>query len=344
MSRDASAPGRHPEAGSRDLGPKLRLIMRTLGTETQKQLLARLRLVNPDTRFSPAKAYKWITGRASPRDMTVFDDLARLLDLQMEGEAVGGDWVRSVDFDGFYRKMLERYGTRVSRDMAPSALNDRDANPGGSVSWPPVNAESNPIPSTVDGQYLAISPAWSVHRSGALVIAEFNVRRRGGDTVIVEYRERLPGGDLEMTGTLVRFGRCLHVVLRDADGDAAITMVFSIPATPASLLAGVMCGVAMHDATTRPVAGRIACIDVQRLCGAVSPPRRELGAIVSDLGAYCPATAAGVRGILEAVGAPAGEADGIAGLACAFLREGAAGGLISVDTAAVNDITGKLII
>ncbi|MEO0680625.1 MAG: hypothetical protein AAF192_09445, partial [Pseudomonadota bacterium] len=66
---------------ARDLPKKLRLTLSALGCRTQKELLGKLLTVNPQTAFTPDKAYKWMSGAATPRDPAIYADLAAALGL-----------------------------------------------------------------------------------------------------------------------------------------------------------------------------------------------------------------------------------------------------------------------
>ncbi|MEQ8587315.1 MAG: hypothetical protein RLO01_20360 [Thalassobaculaceae bacterium] len=324
----------------RDFDLKLRLIMRTLNAVTHKQMLGLLREVNPATGYTPDRAYKWVAGRAAPRDLSVYDDLARLLDLTLRGTPIRGTLLGALPFEDFYIAMRERYGDRVSRDLAPDALPDISGSSGPSGHGYATGAAPFPVPGHVLGSYLAISPAWSVHRRGDFVLGHVTVHHRNPHRVGIDYREALPGGDLMMAGTMHRAGRSLYAVVADQRSDDAISMVFALPSVPGVLLAGTMAGVPAHDAHPLPVASRIVCIDLAAL-RAGSPALGADGPVVPE--PYCPATADGVRGLLEAVGAGADLAARLAGPVRDHLLDACAGGVLALDRAAVNAITGRLL-
>ena len=64
-----------------EFAKKLRIAARALGCATQKELCARFLACNPETQFRLANSYKWSQGHPQPRSGAVFDDWARVLDL-----------------------------------------------------------------------------------------------------------------------------------------------------------------------------------------------------------------------------------------------------------------------
>lgn len=338
--RDPASRDRSQGPAGRDVDLKLRLIMRTLGAATQKEMLALLKQVNPATGFNLDRAYKWIAGRAAPRDLSIYDDLAQLLDLTLDGVPVRGTQLGSLPFEDFYLAMRERYGDRVSLDMAPGALADAVVWSAESGTGFGIGGPALPIPGHVLGSYLAISPAWSVHRRGDLVLGLVTIGRRAAPTVGIDYREKLPGGDLVMQGTMRRSGRCLYAVVTDPESEDMITMVFATPSVPGVLLAGMMTGVPAHDADLLPVAGRIVCIDLATLRNGTSQSADDG---LPAFEPYCAATPVGVRQVLEAAGADRDLAAWLAEPVCGQLLDPCGGGVLALDKAALNAITGRLL-
>ncbi|WP_156907177.1 hypothetical protein [Thalassobaculum salexigens] len=331
-------PGPSSGLGSRHFDLKLRLIMRTLGTGSQKELGSLLQEINPQTGFLPSRAYKWVTGRALPRDQSIFDDLAQLLGLEADGGPAGGEWLRTVDFAGFRSAMIARYGTRAGQDADP----DRGA---------PLQSETirrsgvpdagvQAIPRFVHGSYLVVSPAWSAYRHDQFVVGEIVIGEGDRGTVMMQYRERLPGGDVVMRGLVWRLGQCLHATITEPEGEHVMSMVFAVPVPPGVALAGLMSGTPVHDAETRMVSGRFIALDLPQLRGA-DPAAAEPGE--GDLEGYCEASVAGVERLLEMAGATVGNRTLLAAGICAYLGETAGDGLIDVRQAAVNDLVGHLI-
>src|SRR3546814_16103319 len=116
--------------------------MRVAGCATQKEMHARLKAVNPGTGYEPSRAYKWAQGRSTPRDPSVYDDLARLLELPVAGEVV-----RSCSYEEFRRLMEAQHGPAVP--------------PEPEVEPATVASRSDPLPDTmtVPGYLLEIGRA-----------------------------------------------------------------------------------------------------------------------------------------------------------------------------------------
>lgn len=330
--------------GSLDFGLKLRLIMRTLSLDTQKQLGVLLQEINPQTAYTPTRAYKWITGKAVPRSQSVFDDIAQLLTQRSDGATVGGEWLRTVDYTEFYGEMAGRFGSRVSHDLAPQPQASSQA--GTSPSPYRLDGTGRPVPGYVYGAYLTISPAWSAHRRGQFVLGEMIVSRGPQGEAVLEYGEYLGLSEITSTGTLIRHGRCLQAATLDSDGEEVLTFVFVVPSPPGILLPGIMSGIAVHDAEARVLGGRILGLDLHALRGGDGSPEKATDALrggLKDINAYCDASSAGVRSVLETMGATGGDLDALSAAICGYLDAAASDGVIDVRQAAVNDLNGYLL-
>ena len=99
-----------------DFARKLALVADTLGCRTQKELLARLLAVNPQTSFDPTRAYKWRQGLAAPRDAGIYQDLADVLGLQQSGEAL-----RTCSFAAFAAMVADRGEANLAQMPPPDA-------------------------------------------------------------------------------------------------------------------------------------------------------------------------------------------------------------------------------
>lgn len=71
-----------------DFAAKIRMASDALGCKSHKDLFARLSKACPDIDLTMDRAYKWAQGRATPRDMRVFDGMADLLQLDVDGYTV----------------------------------------------------------------------------------------------------------------------------------------------------------------------------------------------------------------------------------------------------------------
>lgn len=233
---------------SEDFATKLKITAAALGCNTQKELSARFRAVNPDTPFDPTRAYKWVQGRSRPRDWQLYDDWAGVLDLGKSGQ-----FLRNCSVAEFVDLVGRRY------DL-PSAML-RGLGGGSPESAPEAQAAPGNSPHAyLAGEYTAYSPAWSPAAAGKLIRGDVTIAADGLGGLDVRYVEALFDGDLVIGGKLTRSGRSLAVALGGSDLDIPIFLCVAEPAPPALLLLGVMSGAVVHDAEARPTAGRIVCV------------------------------------------------------------------------------------
>lgn len=286
---------------TRELGLKLRLTQLVTGCVTQKALHARFKQVNPQTGYEPERAYKWVRDRAAPRDPSVFQDLARVLDLPVTGETL-----RSCSFEEFRRLVEARHGPAPAVAPRPA--------PGGRSEPRPVQPpEAAALPGYLAGQYLAFSMAWSSLHAGRMIFAALTLEPAADGGLYAVYAERLPGGDLVLEGPLRRMGRGLGAMLRHDADDVFIFMSFRHPVAPALVLTGVMSGIGYHDADARPVAGRVHCVRVPEtggeallaLTGYRDPGSEAVARALNDAGVRVAGMDRLAERIADAISAPA---------------------------------------
>ncbi|UUX51134.1 hypothetical protein NUH88_05450 [Nisaea acidiphila] len=229
---------------TRSFAEKLRLIMRVTGCDTQKALYAQIKAVNPETCYDPARAYKWIKGRSNPRNSSVYDDLVRLLGLDISGEEL-----RTCSYDRFYRRLSRHYGDQLPAVAAADA-NPKVAGAAAISAYPP--------PAYLVGRYVSFSRAWSPHRPGCLVCGETTVTATEEGVLDIDYVERLPWGDLQVVGTFRRIGRNLTAMMFSPDQEYMLNMTYALPPPPGTVMLGIISGVTLQDAEMRPIAARIA--------------------------------------------------------------------------------------
>lgn len=229
---------------TRSFAEKLRLIMRVTGCDTQKALYAQIKAVNPETCYDPARAYKWIKGRSNPRNAGVYDDLVRLLGLEITGEEL-----RTCTYDRFYRELSRQYGDQLPAVAAIGAA-PSPARGDASAAYPP--------PAYLAGRYVSLSRAWSPHRPGCFVCGEATVTATAEGGLDFDYVERLPWGDLQVGGTFRRIGRNLTAMMFSPDQEYMLNMTYALPPPPGTVMLGIISGVTLQDAEMRPIAARIA--------------------------------------------------------------------------------------
>lgn len=302
-----------PGTSARDFPRKLRLAMRVAGCATQKDMHARLMAVNPNTAYEPSRAYKWTQGRSTPRDLSVYDDLARLLDLP-----VTGDVLRRCGYEEYRRLMEARHGAAV---------------PAEAVDAPTQALDTAPVPGYLAGSYLTLSRSWSVHRGPRWLIAgAMTIQPDGSGGITVDYVEELPGGPLVMAGALQRTGRCLHALLTSREHEMLIAMTYTLPMAPALLLSGVMSGVTLHDAEMRAAACRVVALRVP-----------QGGDSLRSYSGYVDGTAAAVAERLVLAGFAPGLAGQLAPGVLAFATGPAEQGLLDAPASGSNALVGLML-
>ncbi len=304
---------------------KLRLILLVTGCETQKEFYAKLKSVNPETGYDPIRAYKWVQGRSSPRNHSVYQDLARLIDL-----GISGDELRTCTFEDFYRLLVGRYGDLVADIPASSYVTGQNTMTatleGGEVQ------PAYPLPVYLVGRYLTLSRAWSPHRPGSLITGETDISRGPDGSLFISYVEHLPWGKLELKGPIQRIGRNMTIQLVSRDHEMVLTFTYALPPAPGVVLAGIMSGVTMHDAEMRPMAGRVI--------GLRLPEGSETG-IEAEADGYLGLTADEISERLVRFDMNPDQAARLAPDILDFLINTGDRGLLEAPVTAINTIMGK---
>jgi hypothetical protein len=252
------------------------------------------RRVNPATSFDVERAHKWIQGRARPRDSRLYEDWAKVVDLDRPGA-----WIADCELDDFIEVICIRHNR--DRDMLERRLES---------SRPPTaeqRPERNP---SLAGTYACYSHAWSPYFHGQLIRGEFSIAQQpGSQGLLARYSERLPTSRLHLEGPLAVTGRAMHLDLREIDGNAHMLFCLFSPTPPASVLAGFMCGATIIDPDAQPSVTRMVMVRLPgpsmrlRSATAYLPPQASVAADLASLGLPIPNLAAvdhGVGGFLAA--------------------------------------------
>jgi hypothetical protein len=124
---------------AQDIDRKLRVTAAFLGAVTAKDLAAAFRRANPVTSFDVERAHKWIQGRARPRESRLYEDWAKVVDLDRPGAwiadcisttsskssapgtiATGTCWSGGSNRRGVRLRGSGRSGTRRSQGLTPA--------------------------------------------------------------------------------------------------------------------------------------------------------------------------------------------------------------------------------
>lgn len=262
----------------RDIDRKLRLTAAVLGAVTRKDLAAAFRRANPATTFDVDRANKWLQGRARPRELSIYEDWAKLLDLGRPGQ-----WIAECDVDAFIdaicarhdcqRETLERHGRETAR--RPAASNGAGYQPA----------------ATLAGTFVSYSYASSPYFRGRTIGGELSIRFEPAQKrLTATFAQNLPTGIARVHGPLAATQRTLNIELRLIEANLLWTMCLFRPATlPASVLAGYLTGVALLSSETEITTTRMVLVRVPETCtrlstGAYLPADRSPAADLAALG------------------------------------------------------------
>ena len=249
---------------AQDIDRKLRLTAALLGTVARKDLAAAFRRVNANTSFDIGRADKWLQGRAQPRERQVYEDWAKVLELDRPGQ-----WVADCDIETFLEEICTRHGRDrkvLARDIEVFASR--------------VNGQGPAL--SLAGTFVCYSHAWSPYFRGRLIRGELTVTTSSTpNRMHAIYTEVLPTGLLELKGTLNIGKRATQgSVGEDSSGVPTLTFCLFPASPPASVLGGLMFGTTLIGPDAQPSVTRIAMVRLP----AVSPRLRSTAAYLPAQG------------------------------------------------------------
>ena len=251
---------------------KLRMAAAALGCNSRKEFCARFRGVNQATQCDLDRLNKWVQGRSLPRAPSVYADLAAVI-----GTAKPGRWVADCSLEEFAAELAARTGVDVATLAMPDSL-ARRGNPRAAGLFGGDRDPVRHLRRLFAGLVAAFSRPFASRRFTAFVGQE--------RSLIATYTELLFGRDVRLTAEAWIGGRSMHFVVREPDGDVPVFISLQIPGPPASVLCGVMSGVAFVSHEPLPSACRIVFIrvpDTPRLDGTNRYFDPVPGAIATDL-------------------------------------------------------------
>lgn len=276
----------------------------------RKDLAAAFRRVNPNTGFDIARADKWLHGRARPRDPKVYEDWAKLLDIERPGP-----WIAESDVEEFLLEVALRHG----RD--PEELRQRlDVQ-----SRAPVREAPG---LSLAGTYAVYTHAWSPYFKGRLI--------RGGLTIGIasraegstgRYAEVLPTGRLQLEGAVALDKRALRIEVADVT-QVSQYLNFSLfpPSPPVSVLGGLMFGTTLIGPDATPSVTRAVLVRLP----APSPRLEQADAYLAE--------GVSVAADLKALGLPVGDAKAVDRVVLAFMRGAGRDGVDQISAAAYREL------
>jgi len=257
------------------IAQKLRLTSALLGTASRKDLAAAFRAINPNTAFDLGRADKWLQGRARPRQMSVYDDWARLLGLEQPGT-----FIAESDLPAFTAALAARHGI-------DGAELERRAG----IHLEAAGHEERGLGSGLAGTYACYSCAWSPYYRGQLIRGRFSIEAGpGAHGLVASYREALPTGPLQFAGPVTPARRGLYVHLKEVGGDSQFFFCLFPQTQPVSVLGGYMCGSAVIGPEPQPSLTRILLVRLRDATsgagtwGGYLPPGGSVAADLAALG------------------------------------------------------------
>jgi hypothetical protein len=287
---------------ARDIDRKLRLTAALLGVVARKDLAAAFRQANPNTSFDVGRADKWLQGRARPRELAVYEDWSKVLDLDRPGR-----WIADCDTESFLDEICTRHGRdREELRRQVESFGNAASRQGHGLS--------------LAGTYACYSHAWSPYFRGRLIRGELSVAAvPGPQRLAATYTELLPTGTLRLQGPIALDSRSLRLEVSDIErAGQRLDFCLFPPSPPVSVLGGFMVGATVIGPDAQPSVSRIAMI---RLPAA---PARQPAA-----DAYLPA-AASIAEDLAALGLPVEDPVAVDRCLAAFLGSSSGGGLDQV--------------
>src|SRR5215472_1684604 len=227
---------------------KLRMAAGAMRCNSRKDFCARFRGVNHATHCDLDRLNKWMQGRSLPRAVSVYADFAAVI-----GTLKSGHWIADCSVEEFTAELAHCTGVEVASLTKPDGLSLRGN--------PRITGLFGGV-TTLSGAFAAYSPAWSPHFSGRLLRGTLRLSPGGRGTLIASYTETLFGRDVRLTAEAWIGGRSMHFVVREPDGDVPVFISLQIPGPPASVLCGIMSGVAFVSQEPLPSACRIIFIRV----------------------------------------------------------------------------------
>jgi hypothetical protein len=291
---------------ARDIDRKLKLTAAALGTVARKDLAALFRKANPATSFDVGRADKWLQGRAQPRQQQIYDDWAKVLDLDRPGS-----WIADCDIEAFLDALCLRHSrdrADLQRYLSITAGHPSGADPGLALA----------------GTFVCYSHAWSPYFRGRLVRGLLELGEAAGrrDRVAAAYSEALPTGRLKLAGSMALDKRALRGEVSDTTRTQYLNFSLFPPSPPVSVLGGLMFGTTLIGPDAQPSMSRFLAVRLPQV-----GPRR-----MADE-AYLPVGRTIVED-LQAMGLPIADPASVQNCLAGFMRSADRDG---IDQVAVTD-------
>ncbi|MBP0494313.1 hypothetical protein [Roseomonas indoligenes] len=268
-----------------DFDRKLRMAATALGCDSRKDLCARFRRVNPATACDVDRLNKWVQGRSVPRAASIYADFCAVI-----GSGKPGHWIAECSLEDFSAELAACTGIDATSLAAPDAMPSRGGAHGAGL----LGGVG-----TLAGAFAAYSLAWSPHFRGRLIRGSLRLEARRNRALVATYAEALVGRTVRLSGEVQLDGRSMHVTVREPEGNMTLFFSLQVPGPPASVLSGIMSGVAFVAHESVPSACRIALVRVpetprldasnrylEPLPGAIASDLSELGVSLTEADSF----------------------------------------------------------
>ncbi len=260
-----------------NLAVKFAITAAALGCATRKDLARAFARANPGTSFDLDRSYKWLQGRAQPRDPRLYTEWLGLLRLGRSR-----DWILESSSDEFLDVVAEGFGqARAELWQQARAFLGEEAADGSPMAFR----------RQMEGVFAAYSWAWSPYQTGRLIRGTLAIQgsRRPGRLDVV-YSEMLSAGLTRMHGSSLDSPSSLVLSLTHDQGEQPLFFSLLRPNAPSSVLIGHLTGVALVGpqpplCTTRIVMVRVPAAQEEAEAGnRYLPADQPITADLAQLG------------------------------------------------------------
>ncbi|HEX2527720.1 MAG TPA: hypothetical protein VHL31_15665 [Geminicoccus sp.] len=246
------------------LAVKFAITAAALGCATRKDLARAFAKADPATSFDLDRSYKWLQGRAQPRDPKLYREWIDLLGIDRTRE-----WLLDCTSDQFLTVVS------LKRQVGPERLWQQAMDFLGEDV--PDQASPMGLRRQLEGVFAAYSWAWSPYRHGRIIRGTLVVtqsRRVGRPDVV--YSETLQGDLTRMRGTTYDSGQSLFLNLLHEDGELPLFFSMVRPNPPTSVMMGHLAGAALMGPSRPPSITRIIMLRVPASVSLVESTNRYL--------------------------------------------------------------------
>ncbi|WP_378946970.1 hypothetical protein [Mesorhizobium sp. ANAO-SY3R2] len=231
-----------------NIDKKLRLTAALVGAATRKDLAAAFRRVNPATAFDVDRADKWLQGRSTPRQFSVYEDWIKLLDVPETA-----DWIGDCDIETFIVRICGQHG-KDREQLERRALGFGKS----------PRLAQNDQGATITGKYICYSHAWSPYTEGQLMRSSLVIEQEGGpQRLTATYTEHLPTVLLQAKGQVFVTGRGVYIHVTGTGDDHHFFFTLFPFSSPGSVLGGFMTGAPVFGAQSQPAITRMVLARVR---------------------------------------------------------------------------------